>query len=352
MTKPKVSVVVPVYNTDKFLKRCIDSIINQTLTDIEIIIVDDGSKPECAKLCDELKKTDDRIKVIHKENGGLGFARNTGIKEATGEYIGFVDSDDYIDLKMYEALYNKAVSNDADLVISGICFVGGSIFSKEDECIKKSYFECDKIFYEKEGIKDLILGVSGSLPYEPDDNRYGASVCKNLFKKEILDKNNLEFLSEREFLSEDTLFMTDFLKHIKKAVGIPEAFYCYVRNGESLSKSYNPKRLEKTVIFLKALEERLIEVCERDEYKIYLSRLIQGFGRVLSSQEIIHAKENNIPYSSLKAKLKKILIDLNIKETLKTYPWHKLPVKQAVFAFAMKYKLFFIQRLLVLLRNG
>ena len=96
MAEPKVSIIVPVYNTEQYLKQCIDSITAQTLQDIEIIIVDDGSKEECARLCDELAKTDSRIKVIHKINEGVGFARNTGIAAARGEYVGFIDSDDYV----------------------------------------------------------------------------------------------------------------------------------------------------------------------------------------------------------------------------------------------------------------
>ena len=90
MAKPRVSVIVPVYNTEKYLKRCLDSILNQTLSDIEIIIVDDGSKEACALLCDQFAKLDSRIKVVHKQNAGLGFARNTGLSEANGEYVGFV----------------------------------------------------------------------------------------------------------------------------------------------------------------------------------------------------------------------------------------------------------------------
>ena len=130
MTKPKVSVIVPVYNTEKYLKRCLDSIVNQTLKEIEIIIVDDGSKEACALLCDEISSRDSRIKVIHKKNGGLGFARNTGIEAANGEYVGFVDSDDYIEPLMYERLYGAAAKRDADIAISGICFVGGNTFPR------------------------------------------------------------------------------------------------------------------------------------------------------------------------------------------------------------------------------
>ena len=161
MAKPKVSVIVPVYNTEKYLKRCLDSILNQTLSDIEIIIVDDGSKEACALLCDQFAKLDSRIKVVHKQNAGLGFARNTGLNEANGEYVGFVDSDDYIEPMMYETLYAAAKNNGADIAVSGISFVGGNMFSESNECIKKSYFEKETVF-EKEDIKKLLLTFSNA----------------------------------------------------------------------------------------------------------------------------------------------------------------------------------------------
>ena len=171
MTTPKVSVIVPVYNTEKYLKQCIDSITSQTLKEIEIIIVDDGSKQQCAILCDELAKSDARIKVIHKVNEGQGIARNCGIKASLGEYVGFVDSDDYVDLNMYETLYCAAKENDADIVLSGISFVGGNTFSKSGEYVEKNYFDCNTVF-EKENIKDLTLGIVGSLPTDADDSRW------------------------------------------------------------------------------------------------------------------------------------------------------------------------------------
>lgn len=350
MTKPKVSVIVPVYNTEKYLERCLDSIMKQTLKEIEIIIVDDGSKEACALLCDEIAKWDSRIKVIHKKNGGLGFARNTGIKEADGEYVGFVDSDDYIEPLMYERLYSAAVKRDADIAISGICFVGGNTFSETDEVVKKTYFDADTVFENAE-IKNLLLGVIGALPNEPDDSRYGVSVCKNIFKTELLKEKNLEFLSERKILSEDTLFMVDFIKNTTCAVGVAGAYYCYCRNGESLSKSYNSERFEKSIVFLNELEKRIEDTVEAKEYKIYLDRLTQGFGRILCSQEIVHAKTERIKYSVLKKRLKEICTKQEIKDVLRSYPWYKLPIKQAAFAFAMKYRLFLLQKIMVLLRD-
>ena len=103
--KERISVVVPVYNVEKYLEKCVNSIVNQTYKNLEIILVDDGATDNSGKLCDELAKIDNRIKVYHKENGGLSDARNYGVERATGDYIGFVDSDDYIDAEMYEKLY-------------------------------------------------------------------------------------------------------------------------------------------------------------------------------------------------------------------------------------------------------
>ncbi len=350
MEKPKVSVIVPVYNTEKYLERCINSIKNQSLKEIEIIIVDDGSKEECARLCDSISKEDSRIKVVHKKNGGLGFARNTGIENATGEYIGFVDSDDYIEPEMYETLYFAATQNDSDIAISGICFVGGNMFSETGECVKKPYFKENTIF-EKEDMKKLLLGVIGALPNEPDDSRYGVSVCKNIFKTSLIYEKEIKFMSEREILSEDTIFMVDFIKNSKSAIGVAGAFYCYCRNGESLSKSYNSTRFERSMAFLDELEKRIGENITKDEYKIYLDRLIQGFGRILCSQEIMHARSEKIKYSLLRKRLYEICTRDKIKNVLKTYPWYKLPKKQAAFAFAMKYKLFILQYLMVILRD-
>ena len=350
MTTPKVSIIVPVYNTEQFLKRCLDSITNQTLQEIEIIIVDDGSKEACALYCDELSKTDARIKVVHKKNGGLGFARNTGISVATGEYIGFVDSDDYIELSMYECLYDTATKYNADLVLSGFCFVGGNTFSQSGDCEKKSYFDKETVFEEGQ-MKQLLLGVVGALPNEPDDSRYGVSVCKNIFRNTLMKEHKIEFLSERVILSEDTLFMVDYIKHAKCAVGVPGAHYCYCRNEESLSKSYNKERFEKCIVFLKELEKHIEDVVCQKEYKIYLDRLTQGFGRILCSQEIVHAREEKIKFRILKKRLKEICTCAEINGVLRTYPWYRLPIKQAAFAFAMKYKLFLLQKIMVILRD-
>lgn len=349
MATPKVSIIVPVYNTEKYLKQCIDSITSQTLRDIEIIVVDDGSGEKCALLCDELALTDSRIKVIHKANAGSGFARNTGLEVASGEYVGFIDSDDYIKPEMYSYLYSAAANNDADIAISGICFVGGNTFNQEGDYSEKHYFDKNTVF-EGEDLKELLLGIVGALPQESEDSRYGVSVCKNIFKRSLICKENIRFCSERQFISEDTLFMVDFVKRAKKAVGIHGAFYCYRRNDASLSKSYKADRFEKIMIFLTELEAHISDTVPKAEYRLYFDRLVQGYGRILCSQEIMHAKDLKMKYSDLKKRLAQICTHEKMSEVLSAYPWHQLPKKQAAFAFAMKYKLYLAQKLMVILR--
>ena len=350
MSAPKISIIVPVYNTEKYLKQCIASITAQTFTDTEIIIVDDGSKAECAALCDELAKTDERIKVIHKANAGLGFARNSGMEIACGEYIGFIDSDDYIKPEMYQDLYDAAVRNNADIAISGTCFVGGNTFNQEGDYIEKSCFDKETVF-EGEGIKELLLGVVGALPSEAEDSRYGVGVCKNIFRRSLIQEKKIDFFSERQIISEDTLYMVDFIKHAKVAVGIPGAYYCYRRNDASLSKSYRSDRFEKILVFLAELEEHIKEVLTREEYHLYFDRLVQGYGRIVCIQEIVHAHDKKIKHRALRTRLKQICTNQVLATVLRSYPWHKLPKKQAAFAFCMRYRLYFMQRILVLLKS-
>ena len=120
MNKYKVSIIIPVYGVEKYVSKCLESLVNQTLNDIEIIVVNDGTKDNSQKIIDKyVKKYPDKVKSFIKENGGQGSARNYGLKQANGDYIGYVDSDDYVELEMYEKLYNKAISDNLDIAICG-----------------------------------------------------------------------------------------------------------------------------------------------------------------------------------------------------------------------------------------
>ena len=192
---PEVSIIVPVYKVEKYLDRCIESLIAQTLSDIEIILVDDGSPDNCPSLCDRWAKKDSRIKVIHKENGGLGFARNSGLDIACGEYVGFVDSDDFVKHDMYEALYSAAKNEDADIAMCGFLCIGGIMTARSGEEREINCFSEYKCFSGKDGIDRLMLDISGALPGEPEDSRYGFSTVKNIYRRSILEENRLRFMS-------------------------------------------------------------------------------------------------------------------------------------------------------------
>jgi len=349
--QPKVSIIVPVYNVEKYLPRCITSLRNQTLQNIEIILVDDASSDSSPVICDKMAKEDSRIKVIHKANEGAGMARNAALEIATGEYIGFVDSDDFVETDMFESLMYKAEKYGSDLVISGVLFVDGNMFSEKGECVCKIYFDKDTHFETEEELKKLRMGIVGALPEDADDSKYGMSIWKNLFRHEIIKKNNIVFQSEREMLSEDALFMIDYISCIKKATGISDTFYNYCRNEDSISKSYKKDRFEKSLVFVNEVEKRFKKDIAPEEYWIYINRFWQAMCRVLCSQEIMYATDNNIKYSSLKERLKSVCTHSLTVKVLKSYPVGKLPFKQRVFAYGMKYKLYFLLKVLVGLRS-
>ncbi len=352
MTAPQTSIIIPVYNVEKQLDRCLESITGQTLEEIEVILVDDASTDSSPDICDSWALKDERIKVIHKFNEGAGPARNSGLSIAKGKYIGFVDSDDYAEAGMFEALYDAAETYGAEFVMSGVRFVGGNIFSENGNLTVRNFFKKDTVFETDEDIKQLRLGIVGALPDEPEDSRYGMSVWKNLFRRDVIEKNSLSFMSERKIMSEDALFLMDYAGCIKKAVGISGAYYNYCRNEESISKSYKKDRFEKSLVFLGEVEKRLENDFSPDEYKIYLGRFVQSFCRVVCSQEIMYALEKKMKYCELKKRLETICNHEKTVSVLKTYPIAKLPGKQAAFAFAMKHKMYLLQKIMVSLRKG
>ena len=351
MPQPKVSIIVPVYNAEKYLERCINSLKSQTLEDIEIILVDDSSTDSSLEICNKMAMEDSRIKVIHKANEGAGKARNAALRIVTGEYIGFLDSDDFVEIDMFKTLYEKAVKYNSELVMSGVLFVDGNMFGKEGECIRKTYFDSDTHFDTEKSLKELRMGIVGATPADSDDSKYGMSIWKNLFKSEIIKQNNIIFQSEREILSEDALFMIDYISCINKATGIGEAFYNYCRNENSISKSYKKDRFEKSLVFVSEVEKRFQKDIQPREYQIYIDRFWQAMCRVLCSQEIMYAADNKIKYTDLKKRLKAVCTHSLTVRALKAYPIGTLPHKQRMFAYAMKYRLYFLLKLFVRLRS-
>lgn len=225
-----LSVIVPVYKTEKYLKRCVDSLINQTLRDIEIILVDDGSPDTCPELCDSFSEVDDRIRVIHKKNGGLSSARNAGMKIACGRYVGFVDSDDDINEEMFEKMTCIGDKEDVDFVMCDY----KRILKNERSYLKT--LEIDSGKYDRDKIKSDIFPslIMGS------DLEYGPllSVWHCIYRKSFLDQYNLSFSEEIKW-SEDNLFSAFAGYYASSFYYLKgEALYNYYQNPGTITTSY------------------------------------------------------------------------------------------------------------------
>ena len=208
-----ISVIVPVYNVEKYLERCIDSILKQTYSDLEILLIDDGSSDKSGKICDEYAKKDNRIKVIHKKNGGISDVRNVGIENAKGDYIGFVDSDDYIADDMFETLYKLSNENNADIsIVSFYEMYNGKLIGVRDD---KTLTKMDK----QEALKELLI-----------DTNIQSYMWNKLFKKELFD--NLRFPLGKNF--EDIATVLLIFERANKVVLLQEPKYYYLRRDDSI----------------------------------------------------------------------------------------------------------------------
>ncbi len=346
---PQLSVIIPVYNAEKYLEECVDSIRNQTLKDIEIILIDDGSTDASPEILDRLSNEDERIKIFRKENGGAGLARNLGLEKATGEYIGFVDSDDLTEPEMFETLLTAAREEDADMAMTGARHMGGIVFAGKD--VVKFDFKEKEVFRGNGDMQRLALGTVGALPQEEEDSRYGYSIWKNIYKRSIIEENKIRFCSEREFASEDMLFLVDFIFCASCAVGVPGALYIYRRNESSISKSYSEGRFEKAKRQIAEVKRRLSAKIEPATFMPYCNRQMQAYARFALSQEIMRSCDSAEIKKKQAENIKAILNDKALCEALQGLWWLKLPKKQAVFALCMKLRLAFALKLLVKLRE-
>lgn len=245
--KPKVSVVVPIYNVEDYLGTCIESIINQTLKEIEIILVNDGSTDSSRIIAEDYAKIDKRIKVINQENKGQGQARNVGISISTGEYIGFVDSDDWIDINMYEYLYKSASSTNSDI---GVCSRRG--YDESGNIGHTKLVEDNKIFYIDENMDEYIIN---HLFYP-----HTVSSCNKIYKAELIKKSNIIFKDVDQVGSEDTLFNYCILLNSHKIVTVKNTFYNAIERNGSTTRRYKEGAMKRTANLIREIYKYSDEV--------------------------------------------------------------------------------------------
>ena len=259
---PKVSIVVPCWGVEKYLDKCVESLVNQTLKDIEIILVDDESPDRVPEMCDEWAKKDSRIKVIHKKNGGLGFARNSGIEAANGEYIAFCDSDDFVELDTYETTYNKAKEEDLDVCYFRCRRVYDNGLAKEMSHDKKKY-----LFEGRKQVDEYILNMVGKDPINPHYPHVGMSVWSGIFKSSLIIDSGVRFISERTTASEDLVFHLQFLPHVNSVGVLPNVFYNYYVNPKSITTSYSEGKYQRMMKLLEMVKMELLQTHSWDEIK-------------------------------------------------------------------------------------
>lgn len=253
-----ISIIIPVYKTEKYLKRCIESALNQTYQKLEIILVDDGSPDECPRICDEYARKDNRIKVIHKENGGVSRARNIALSIANGKYITFLDSDDFLEQKACEILYKIALQYNADVVICGMT-------------MRYSSTSVD-VYYDNKVYKNKACLYA----YLADEIRPEA--CGKLIKRELID--NVRF-DENISYGEDMLLNFQIIKKAECVVNVEDCLYNY--------NQYNPSAatapyITKARINSYLITKHILNECANsvDTKKIALWRHIRGLFAILS----------------------------------------------------------------------
>jgi len=241
MNTELVSIIVPVYKSEKYLDQCISSIVNQTYQKLEILLIDDGSPDNCPRMCDEWAEKDRRIRVIHKQNSGSGMARNTGIEHATGEYICFFDSDDYLMPDAVEKAYKRAHDEQVDIVVFGMQEI-----DQNNRVIKIKVPSSSETCYYGKDVRNKFL------PDLIDCEYHGAQttgLCLSLwvcmFSMELIRKTGWRLVSEREILSEDSYSLIALYKQVTKVAILSEVLYCYRLTEGSLSNTYKSDRLTR-----------------------------------------------------------------------------------------------------------
>ena len=224
--KAKISIVVPIYNVEQYLDKCVRSLVNQTYENLEIILVDDGSKDKSGQICDLWKEKDNRIKVIHKKNGGLSDARNAGMRIAQGEYMAFVDSDDWVDERIYEILMENMDKYNADISVCSIKKVYEKDILDKVEILNNNI----SVFTAEEALKNLIK-----------ESVLKQTVWNKLYKREVTDNIYFEFGK----IHEDEFWTYQIFGRCSSIVYTDEQLYYYLqRPGSIMNKSFSVKRLD------------------------------------------------------------------------------------------------------------
>ena len=342
MTKGLVTVVLPVYNVEEYLNKCIESVINQTYTALDIILVDDGSTDKSPKICDEWAVRDGRIRVIHKENQGLGMARNTGIENAEGEYICFFDSDDFIADDAVEKLYGLARHEAADIVVFGISVVDETLTVREEFIPKPER----PVYVGEQVLDEFFPEYIAANPRGNGVRRFYMSSCLLLYSMRLINNTGWRFVSERDIISEDVYSLLGLFKYVNKVAVLSECLYFYRKNNTSLSRTYRRDRYERIKHFYCSSVELARKLEYGDEIIHRISKPYLSFTTGALKQACAYFGT----WKKSKDSIKEIIDDDVLQQTLERNKHDTVSMSRKIFFYAVRKKWYFL--CYVLLRYG
>ncbi len=320
-----ISVIVPIYNMEKYLPQCMDSILHQTYSNLEIILVDDGSKDSSPDMCDDYALKDNRIRVIHQENKGLSGARNSGMAIATGDYISLVDPDDWLELNTYEILINtiKKSSVMPDMIRFN-AYRDGRILNPHPF---NGEYDGKKLYEE------VLLPTIG--PEQFDGPFVMGNVWVFLYRKDFINENNLKFILYNRL--EDRLYNISALIKAKSIICIPDVLYYYRINTNSLSNNYNPLLWERELEYIQALDE----VCRNSDIKEDIKHRFANdvMLRAVINVDYVFFSNNSNSFLKKKKKIKEIISNPYVINASKNIKKKKVVKKKAVILFFIKHNL-------------
>ncbi len=326
--KEKISVIVPVYGVEKVLSRCVDSILAQTYENLEIILVDDGSPDQCPGLCDQYAENCSNIVVVHKKNGGLTSAWKEGVRHASAELIGFVDSDDWIEPDMYERLEQALTQQGADIAMAGL------VFDYEDSGYppRKETNRMDMTVYEREELTEIF-------PMLLNDGSFIGRVLQpsrvtKLFRRRVVEKN-LELWDDRVTVGEDLQMVFAAVLDAEKICTIPDYYpYHYWYNVSSMTGGYDPGYLEK----IKLLRERMEAISDAKEVYDFRPQIRNDFLSLA-----VMAVKNEIwrnhtdSFREVLKRVKQMCRDESVQEALQNHTMDRIGLSVKLYLHMMKH---------------
>lgn len=320
-----ITVIIPVYNAEKYIAECLESLINQTYKNLEIIVINDGSKDNSGTICDQYKEKDSRIQVIHKENGGVSLARNSGLEIAKGKYIAFVDGDDYLDKEYFEKMLKILKEKQVDIVLCGF----NRVYDNSIEKVTKG----KSLIMNKEEFLTDILNVQG-----------GAGIVHSkLWKKEVIQGTNFD---KDIKIGEDSYFCIQAVKNVNNVYVLDEALYNYRFNNASAVRKYKKDFPDLCLTSMKIAKKYIEKEYNNNKNIIKKFNNYIAYHILLITVNYCFNNENKLNWIGQIKCLKEICKVPEYKEAIKYSNYDGLSLTRKITLFTIKYKLYFITMLI------